>query len=137
MGSEQDVAGAMDALMEISKILNTGLDAETLAVCVELCELGINPEAIATVIKEIRSQTASLQQEESSSKSKWFLIYIAQCIVDCWMNHKLPVVVFISVNASKAVPVYNDTFIQYTKYRYYCMNLLIAIELRYQVPILE
>ena len=67
MGSEQDVAGAMDALMEISKILNTGLDTETLAVCVELCELGINPEAIATVIKEIRLQTANLQKEESST----------------------------------------------------------------------
>ena len=69
MSSDQDVAGAMDALMEISKILNTGLTAETLAVCVELCELGINPEAIATVVKEIRLQTTNLQNIESSGRT--------------------------------------------------------------------
>lgn len=54
---------AMETLVEISKLLNTGLDAETLAVCVQLCELGINPEALATVIKEIRTQVTSLQQQ--------------------------------------------------------------------------
>ena len=70
MSSEQNVAGAMDALLEISKILNTGLDAETLAVCVELCEQGINPEAIATVIKEIRSQSSNLQDKENRNTQK-------------------------------------------------------------------
>ena len=47
--------------MEISKILNTGLDAEQLAICVRLCENGVNPEALAMVIQELRRQTASLK----------------------------------------------------------------------------
>ena len=71
MASESDfnsAAGAMDVLMQISNILNTGLDAETLSICVELCEMGINPEAIATVIKEIRLQTANLQNEQNAAK---------------------------------------------------------------------
>lgn len=48
-------------LMEISKLLNTGLDMETLTVCVRLCENGVNPEALALVIQELRRETASLK----------------------------------------------------------------------------
>ena len=46
--------GALETLMNISNILDTGLDMQTLSVCIQLCELGVNPEAIATVIKVIR-----------------------------------------------------------------------------------
>lgn len=70
MASENDInnaSNAMDSLLEISKILNTGVDAETLAVLVQLCELGINPEAIATVIKEIRLETANLMNDKKES----------------------------------------------------------------------
>lgn len=49
-------------LLQISKLLSTGLDSESLALCVRLCELGINPEALATVIKEIR-QMAEVQHK--------------------------------------------------------------------------
>ena len=41
-------------LMEMSNLLNTGLDADTLAICVRLCENGVNPEALAMVIQELR-----------------------------------------------------------------------------------
>ena len=37
----------MDILYEVSKILNTGLDRNTLAILVGLCEAGVNPEALA------------------------------------------------------------------------------------------
>lgn len=37
----------------MSNILNTGLDKETLSLCVALCESGINPDAIAMAIKEL------------------------------------------------------------------------------------
>ncbi|KAI8603893.1 mitotic-spindle organizing gamma-tubulin ring associated-domain-containing protein [Dissophora ornata] len=50
---------AMDILTEMSSILNTGLDRETLSVCVSLCESGVNPEALAAVIKELRRESAS------------------------------------------------------------------------------
>lgn len=48
-------------LLEISKILNTGLDMETLSICVRLCEQGINPEALSSVIKELRKATEALK----------------------------------------------------------------------------
>ncbi|MBN3308214.1 MZT1 protein, partial [Amia calva] len=41
-------------LLEISRLLNTGLDMESLSICVRLCEQGINPEALSSVIKELR-----------------------------------------------------------------------------------
>uniref|UniRef100_A0A452F832 Mitotic spindle organizing protein 1 n=1 Tax=Capra hircus TaxID=9925 RepID=A0A452F832_CAPHI len=50
-------------LLEISRILNTGLDMETLSICVRLCEQGINPEALSSVIKELRKATEALKVE--------------------------------------------------------------------------
>jgi len=38
---------------EISKLLNTGLDRETLTILISLCESGVNPEALAAVVKEL------------------------------------------------------------------------------------
>ncbi|OWF51939.1 Mitotic-spindle organizing protein 1 [Mizuhopecten yessoensis] len=55
----------MDSLLEISRLLNTGLDAETLTTCVRLCESGVNPEALALVIQELRRETAAVQNVES------------------------------------------------------------------------
>jgi mitotic-spindle organizing protein 1 len=55
----------ISALVEISKLLNTGLDAETLAICVRLCENGINPEALALVIQELRRETATYRVKYS------------------------------------------------------------------------
>ncbi|XP_068127178.1 mitotic-spindle organizing protein 1 [Hyperolius riggenbachi] len=51
----------MDVLLEISRLLNTGLDMETLSICVRLCEQGINPEALSSVIKELRRATETLK----------------------------------------------------------------------------
>jgi len=56
----------LDILMEISSLLNTGLDSDTLAICVRLCESGINPEALALVIQELRRAAASVPPEQSS-----------------------------------------------------------------------
>ncbi|XP_037556053.1 mitotic-spindle organizing protein 1 [Dermacentor silvarum] len=47
-----------DVLLEMSQLLNTGLDAQSLALCVKLCETGANPEALANLIKELRARTA-------------------------------------------------------------------------------
>jgi len=52
------------ALVEISKLLNTGLDPESLAICVKLCEAGVNPEALASVVQELRREAASLQTQD-------------------------------------------------------------------------
>ena len=47
--------------MEMSNLLNTGLDSESLSICVKLIEAGVNPEALALVIKELRRESAAIQ----------------------------------------------------------------------------
>ncbi|KAJ1634817.1 mitotic-spindle organizing gamma-tubulin ring associated-domain-containing protein, partial [Pavlovales sp. CCMP2436] len=47
-------------LHELSCSLETGLDQETLAILLALCEQGVNPEALAAVIKELRREAAAL-----------------------------------------------------------------------------
>ena len=42
-------------------MLETGLDSETLAICIKLCENGVNPEALAMVIQELRRESAALK----------------------------------------------------------------------------
>lgn len=54
----------IDTLMEISNLMNTGLDAETLAICIKLCEAGVNPEALAAVIKELRRESEVLKNND-------------------------------------------------------------------------
>ncbi|XP_037660616.1 mitotic-spindle organizing protein 1-like [Choloepus didactylus] len=50
-----------DVLLEISRILNIGLDMGTLCICVRLCEQGINSEALPSVIKELRKASKVLK----------------------------------------------------------------------------
>lgn len=45
---------AFQSLYQISQLLGTGLDTDALNICIQLCELGVNPEILANVIKEIR-----------------------------------------------------------------------------------
>uniref|UniRef100_A0A8C2KUH0 Mitotic spindle organizing protein 1 n=1 Tax=Cyprinus carpio TaxID=7962 RepID=A0A8C2KUH0_CYPCA len=61
------VRETMDVLLEISRLLNTGLDMESLSICVRLCEQGINPEALSSVIKELRRASDSLKASEIST----------------------------------------------------------------------
>uniref|UniRef100_W5MZS3 Mitotic spindle organizing protein 1 n=2 Tax=Lepisosteus oculatus TaxID=7918 RepID=W5MZS3_LEPOC len=61
------VRETMDVLLEISRLLNTGLDMESLSICVRLCEQGINPEALSSVIKELRKASDALKTSENST----------------------------------------------------------------------
>lgn len=45
---------------EMSKLLDCGLDKESLAILIALCENGVNPEALAAVVKELRREAAAL-----------------------------------------------------------------------------
>uniref|UniRef100_A0A667WPY3 Mitotic spindle organizing protein 1 n=1 Tax=Myripristis murdjan TaxID=586833 RepID=A0A667WPY3_9TELE len=60
------VRETMDVLLEISRLLNTGLDMESLSICVRLCEQGINPEALSSVIKELRKASDSLKLDSAT-----------------------------------------------------------------------
>ncbi|KAF9054418.1 mitotic-spindle organizing gamma-tubulin ring associated-domain-containing protein [Panaeolus papilionaceus] len=48
----------LDILHEISQLLNTQLDKATLAKCIGMIENGVNPEALAAVIQELRREGA-------------------------------------------------------------------------------
>ncbi|KAF8909369.1 mitotic-spindle organizing gamma-tubulin ring associated-domain-containing protein [Gymnopilus junonius] len=48
----------LDILYEISELLNTQLDRATLAKCVAMIENGVNPEALAAVVQELRREGA-------------------------------------------------------------------------------
>jgi len=56
----EDVHETLDTLYEISTLLETGLDKQTLSILVGLCEAGVNPEALAAAIKELRRESISL-----------------------------------------------------------------------------
>ena len=46
----------VDVVYQLSLLLNTGLDRSTVALLIGLCECGVNPEALATVVKELRRE---------------------------------------------------------------------------------
>lgn len=52
---------ALKTLFAISTILDTGLDQETLRILAGLCESGVNPEALALVVKGLRRGAKNLQ----------------------------------------------------------------------------
>ncbi|KAF5362571.1 hypothetical protein D9756_002495 [Leucocoprinus leucothites] len=60
----------LDILHEISQLLNTQLDKETLATCVGMIESGVNPEALAAVILELRRENAALSKQNNSSSGR-------------------------------------------------------------------
>jgi mitotic-spindle organizing protein 1 len=55
----------LDTLFDISQLLNTQLDKETLATCVGMIESGVNPEALAAVIQELRREAAALNSQSA------------------------------------------------------------------------
>uniref|UniRef100_A0A9L0T0I9 Mitotic spindle organizing protein 1 n=1 Tax=Equus caballus TaxID=9796 RepID=A0A9L0T0I9_HORSE len=78
------VRETMDVLLEISRILNTGLDMETLSICVRLCEQGINPEALSSVIKELRKATEALKAPQDMA------VYSScECLQLCFVGRHL------------------------------------------------
>ncbi|CRG85235.1 hypothetical protein PISL3812_02347 [Talaromyces islandicus] len=64
MPSQQDekrqaAREVIDILYEISTLLNTHLDRTELSLCVSLIENGVNPDALAAVIKELRKEAST------------------------------------------------------------------------------
>ncbi|KAJ4832611.1 Glc7p regulatory subunit [Turnera subulata] len=50
---------SLDLAFHMSNLLDTGLDRHTLSVLIALCDLGLNPEALAAVVKELRREPTS------------------------------------------------------------------------------
>ena len=51
----------MIVLYEMSQLLNCGVDQRTLTLLVALIENGVNPEALANVVKELQRETRALK----------------------------------------------------------------------------
>jgi len=49
---------------ELSQVLDTGLDKETLSILMALCENGVNPEALALVVKELKRESEDFRAQE-------------------------------------------------------------------------
>ncbi|KAL0271212.1 UNVERIFIED_CONTAM: hypothetical protein PYX00_008382 [Menopon gallinae] len=54
---------AFVALHDISQILNTGLSQEELKICVQLCERGINPNMLASIIRTLKQEVRNLTEK--------------------------------------------------------------------------
>lgn len=67
MSSIKEAKETFQSLMELSRLLCTGLEPDTLAICIQLCEAGINPELLATVIRELRKEVQSAQDHSSGA----------------------------------------------------------------------
>lgn len=56
------------AIYEISNILNTGLDRESLSLLVALCENGVNPDSLSNAVKEIRHGSSTIKEKPIEGK---------------------------------------------------------------------
>ncbi|WZN60997.1 mitotic-spindle organizing protein [Chloropicon roscoffensis] len=54
----------LDVAFELSQVLDTGLDRETLSILIALCENGVNPEALALVVKELKRESQDFRAQE-------------------------------------------------------------------------
>ena len=52
----------------MNEILNCGLDRESLGLLVALTEEGVNPEALAAVVKELRREAAAIRGDDGGVK---------------------------------------------------------------------
>lgn len=66
---KRDSKESMDLLYEMSLLLNTGLDRETLALAMSLCEQGVNPEALAQVVRELKRESRAVKQQQTTGTS--------------------------------------------------------------------
>ena len=56
LGAAHPHAKVLDAAFELSQILDCGLEREQIAVLLGLLETGVSPDALATVVKELRRE---------------------------------------------------------------------------------
>lgn len=61
---------AVNILFRISQLLDTGLDKETLRILIGLVEAGVNPEALALIVKELRREAAALAPAAAAAASQ-------------------------------------------------------------------
>lgn len=56
-------------LNQLSNILNTGLTQDQLEICIQLCESGVHPTALANIIQQIRREMSQITASQNGSSS--------------------------------------------------------------------
>ncbi|TMW55972.1 hypothetical protein Poli38472_008620 [Pythium oligandrum] len=64
-----DSVQTLESIYELSRLLNTGLDRETLAILIQLIQQGVNPEALAGVVRDLRKEAAAQRQQEAEQSA--------------------------------------------------------------------
>jgi hypothetical protein len=54
---------------ELAELLKVSLDSETLRVLVELCELGVAPDALAQIVVDLKEEKALRNSNPAKSES--------------------------------------------------------------------
>lgn len=55
---------ARQNIHSLSELLNTGLSAQTLDICVRLCEAGVHPQSLAEVVRQLRNSSSSSSNDK-------------------------------------------------------------------------
>ncbi|KAA0049034.1 hypothetical protein IC582_012331 [Cucumis melo] len=58
---------SLDLAFHMSNVLDAGIDRHTLSVLIALCDMGVNPEALAAVVKELRQEPPASETIISAS----------------------------------------------------------------------
>ncbi|XP_066141349.1 mitotic-spindle organizing protein 1 isoform X2 [Euwallacea fornicatus] len=59
----KEAQSTLTTVQQISELLNTGLSPEALTICVRLCEDGINPEVLASLVADLQREIQEYQNE--------------------------------------------------------------------------
>ena len=62
-------AEILQLLLDISNTLTTGLTEQQLAICVKLIETGVNPNALANVIKTLIRESAAIDNASQNGRT--------------------------------------------------------------------
>lgn len=63
----QTARESLDLAFHMSNLLDTGLDRHTLSILIALCDLGLNPETLAALVKELQREPSSSTAPSSNS----------------------------------------------------------------------
>lgn len=56
-------------LLELSGLLCTGLTPDQLTMCIRLCAAGVNPEALAVIVRELQKEASKSENNVSDNNN--------------------------------------------------------------------
>ncbi|KAL1505826.1 hypothetical protein ABEB36_005298 [Hypothenemus hampei] len=65
----KEAQSTLATIQNISQLLNTGLSPEALTICVRLCEVGVNPEVLASLVRELQEEVREYQSLKTENKT--------------------------------------------------------------------